>query len=113
MPSGTSLKLLEQALPGQYYDVGIAESTRSSSRPGWQPWVSARGRDLQHVLQRAYDCIHHDVCLQDLPVIFCMDRSSLGANDGPTIMDCSTLPIFDTCLGSSVWRPPMRMSFGT
>jgi 1-deoxy-D-xylulose-5-phosphate synthase len=35
-------------------------------------------------LQRAYDCIHHDVCLQDLPVIFCMDRSSLSANDGPT-----------------------------
>jgi 1-deoxy-D-xylulose-5-phosphate synthase len=35
-------------------------------------------------LQRAYDCIHHDVCLQDLPVIFCMDRSGLSANDGPT-----------------------------
>ena len=35
-------------------------------------------------LQRAYDCIHHDVCLQDLPVIFCMDRAGLSANDGPT-----------------------------
>jgi len=35
-------------------------------------------------LQRAYDCIHHDVCLQNLPVIFCMDRSGLSANDGPT-----------------------------
>jgi 1-deoxy-D-xylulose-5-phosphate synthase len=35
-------------------------------------------------LQRAYDCIHHDVCLQDLPVIFCLDRAGLSANDGPT-----------------------------
>jgi 1-deoxy-D-xylulose-5-phosphate synthase len=35
-------------------------------------------------LQRAYDCIHHDVCLQDLPVIFCMDRAGLSSNDGPT-----------------------------
>jgi 1-deoxy-D-xylulose-5-phosphate synthase len=35
-------------------------------------------------LQRAYDCIQHDVCLQDLPVIFCMDRAGLSANDGPT-----------------------------
>src|SRR5207344_873802 len=35
-------------------------------------------------LQRAYDCIHHDVCLQDLPVIFCMDRAGLSADDGPT-----------------------------
>jgi 1-deoxy-D-xylulose-5-phosphate synthase len=35
-------------------------------------------------LQRAYDCIHHDVCLQDLPVMFCMDRAGLSANDGPT-----------------------------
>src|SRR5690606_11464969 len=35
-------------------------------------------------LQRAYDCIHHDVCLQDLPVTFCMDRAGLSAQDGPT-----------------------------
>src|SRR3989475_4503100 len=35
-------------------------------------------------LQRAYDCLHHDVCLQDLPVIFCMARAGLSANDGPT-----------------------------
>ena len=35
-------------------------------------------------MQRAYDCIVHDVALQDLPVIFCMDRAGLSANDGPT-----------------------------
>jgi len=48
-------------------------------------------------LQRAYDCIHHDVCLQDLPVIFCMDRAGLSANDGPThhgIFDISYLRCF-------------------
>ncbi|MGH8024228.1 MAG: transketolase C-terminal domain-containing protein, partial [Limisphaerales bacterium] len=35
-------------------------------------------------MQRAYDCLHHDICLQDLPVLFCMDRAGLSANDGPT-----------------------------
>jgi 1-deoxy-D-xylulose-5-phosphate synthase len=48
-------------------------------------------------LQRAYDCIHHDICLQDLPVIFCMDRAGLSANDGPTnhgLFDISYLRCF-------------------
>jgi len=85
MPSGTSLKLLEQALPGQYYDVGIAEEhavifAAGMATMGFHPVVAI----YSTFLQRAYDCIHHDVCLQDLPVIFCMDRSSLSANDGPT-----------------------------
>ncbi|MBX3732131.1 MAG: 1-deoxy-D-xylulose-5-phosphate synthase [Verrucomicrobiae bacterium] len=85
MPSGTSLKLLEQALPGQYYDVGIAEEhavifAAGMATMGFRPVVAI----YSTFLQRAYDCIHHDVCLQDLPVIFCMDRSSLSANDGPT-----------------------------
>jgi len=85
MPSGTSLKLLEQALPGQYYDVGIAEEhavifAAGMATMGFHPVVAI----YSTFLQRAYDCIHHDVCLQDLPVIFCMDRSGLSANDGPT-----------------------------
>jgi len=85
MPSGTSLKLLEQALPGQYYDVGIAEEhavifAAGMATMGFHPVVAI----YSTFLQRAYDCIHHDVCLQDLPVIFCMDRASLSANDGPT-----------------------------
>jgi 1-deoxy-D-xylulose-5-phosphate synthase len=56
-------------------------------------------------LQRAYDCIHHDVCLQDLPVIFCMDRAGLSANDGPThhgIFDISYL----RCLPNVVAMAP-------
>jgi 1-deoxy-D-xylulose-5-phosphate synthase len=85
MPTGTSLKLLEQALPGQYYDVGIAEEhavifAAGMATMGFHPVVAI----YSTFLQRAYDCIHHDVCLQDLPVIFCMDRSGLSANDGPT-----------------------------
>ena len=85
MPSGTSLKLLEQALPGQYYDVGIAEEhavifAAGMATMGFRPVVAI----YSTFLQRAYDCIHHDVCLQDLPVIFCMDRAGLSANDGPT-----------------------------
>ena len=85
MPSGTSLKHLEQAVPGQYYDVGIAEEhavifAAGMATMGFHPVVAI----YSTFLQRAYDCIHHDVCLQDLPVIFCMDRSGLSANDGPT-----------------------------
>ena len=85
MPSGTSLKLLDQALPGQYYDVGIAEEhavifAAGMATMGFHPVVAV----YSTFLQRAYDCIHHDVCLQDLPVIFCMDRAGLSANDGPT-----------------------------
>jgi 1-deoxy-D-xylulose-5-phosphate synthase len=85
MPTGTSLKLLEQALPGQYYDVGIAEEhavifAAGMATMGFKPVVAI----YSTFLQRAYDCIHHDVCLQDLPVVFCMDRASLSANDGPT-----------------------------
>ncbi len=85
MPSGTSLKLLDQALPGQYYDVGIAEEhgvifAAGMATMGFHPVVAI----YSTFLQRAYDCIHHDVCLQDLPVIFCMDRAGLSANDGPT-----------------------------
>ncbi|MCC6231944.1 MAG: 1-deoxy-D-xylulose-5-phosphate synthase [Verrucomicrobiales bacterium] len=85
MPSGTSLKLLDQAVPKQFYDVGIAEEhavifAAGMATMGFHPVVAI----YSTFLQRAYDCIHHDVCLQDLPVIFCMDRSGLSANDGPT-----------------------------
>lgn len=85
MPSGTSLKLLDQALPKQFYDVGIAEEhavifAAGMATMGFHPVVAI----YSTFLQRAYDCIHHDVCLQDLPVIFCMDRAGLSANDGPT-----------------------------
>ena len=85
MPTGTGLKFLEKALPNRYYDVGIAEEhavifAAGMATMGYRPVVAI----YSTFLQRAYDCIHHDVCLQDLPVIFCMDRAGLSANDGPT-----------------------------
>ena len=85
MPSGTGLKALEKAMPERYYDVGIAEEhgvifAAGMATMGLHPVVAI----YSTFLQRAYDCIHHDVCLQDLPVTFCMDRAGLSANDGPT-----------------------------
>ncbi|MGA3266637.1 MAG: 1-deoxy-D-xylulose-5-phosphate synthase [Verrucomicrobiota bacterium] len=85
MPSGTGLKHLEKAMPDRYHDVGIAEEhavifAAGMATMGFHPVVAI----YSTFLQRAYDCIHHDVCLQDLPVIFCMDRAGLSSNDGPT-----------------------------
>jgi 1-deoxy-D-xylulose-5-phosphate synthase len=85
MPTGTGMKHLEKAMPERYFDVGIAEEhgvifAAGMATMGFRPVVAI----YSTFLQRAYDCIHHDVCLQDLPVIFCMDRAGLSANDGPT-----------------------------
>jgi 1-deoxy-D-xylulose-5-phosphate synthase len=85
MPTGTGLKHLEKAMPERYFDVGIAEEhgvifAAGMATMGYRPVVAI----YSTFLQRAYDCIHHDICLQDLPVIFCMDRAGLSANDGPT-----------------------------
>ena len=98
MPSGTGMNHLEKAMPERYYDVGIAEEhgvifAAGMATMGLRPIVAI----YSSFLQRAYDCIHHDVCLQDLPVIFCMDRAGLSANDGPThhgIFDISYLRCF-------------------
>jgi 1-deoxy-D-xylulose-5-phosphate synthase len=85
MNSGTGLSILQKALPERYFDVGIAEQ---------QAVLFAAGLALQGArpvcaiystfLQRAYDQIVHDVCLQSLPVTFCMDRAGLVGDDGPT-----------------------------
>ncbi len=85
MPTGTGLKALELAMPSRYYDVGIAEEhavlmAAGMATMGLRPVVAI----YSTFLQRAYDCIVHDVALQNLPVIFCMDRAGLSANDGPT-----------------------------
>ncbi len=85
MPSGTGLKHLRDELPDRYFDVGIAEEHAVIFAAGmatmdFRPVVAI----YSTFLQRAYDCIIHDVALQDLPVTFCMDRAGLSANDGPT-----------------------------
>ncbi|MEA2196979.1 MAG: 1-deoxy-D-xylulose-5-phosphate synthase [Solirubrobacteraceae bacterium] len=85
MNSGTGLNILQRELPERYYDVGIAEQ---------QAILFAAGLALQGCkpvaaiystfLQRAYDQIVHDVCLQRLNVVFAMDRAGLVGDDGPT-----------------------------
>ena len=85
MPSGTSLIKLQKAKPDRYFDVGIAEEhavifAAGLATMGFKPVCAI----YSSFLQRAYDCIIHDVALQNLDVIFCLDRASLSANDGPT-----------------------------
>lgn len=85
MPSGTGLDALHNAIPERFFDVGIAEEHAVLLAAGM-----ATGGKLpvcaiySTFLQRAYDPIIHDVCLQNLPVTFCLDRAGLSPNDGPT-----------------------------
>lgn len=85
MPSGTGLSQLRKEVPSQYHDVGIAEEHAALFAAG----LAARGlRPVCAIystfLQRAYDMVIHDVCLQRLPVTFCMDRAGLSPQDGAT-----------------------------
>lgn len=85
MPSGTSLGKLHKSKPDRFFDVGIAEEhavifAAGMATMGYRPVCAI----YSTFLQRAYDCLIHDVALQNLDVIFCMDRGGLSANDGPT-----------------------------
>jgi len=85
MPSGTGLSKLRDEMPERYYDVGIAEEhavlfASGMATMGWRPVVAI----YSTFLQRSFDMIMHDVGLQNLPVIFCMDRAGLSAGDGAT-----------------------------
>ncbi len=85
MPNGTMLDRFQVKHPGKYFDVGIAEEhavlfAAGLASKGLKPVVAI----YSTFLQRAFDPIVHDVCLQNLPVVFCMDRGSLSGDDGPT-----------------------------
>jgi len=85
MPSGTGLSLLAKEVPAQFFDVGIAEEhavlfAAGLATKGFRPVCAI----YSTFLQRAYDQIIHDVCLQNLPVTFCLDRAGLSPSDGPT-----------------------------
>src|ERR1700733_4390652 len=85
MNSGTGLNLLQRELPDRYFDVGIAEQqavlfAAGLALQGAKPVVAI----YSTFLQRAYDQIVHDVCLQKLNVVFAMDRAGLVGDDGPT-----------------------------
>jgi 1-deoxy-D-xylulose-5-phosphate synthase len=85
MNSGTGLNILQRELPERYYDVGIAEQQAVLFAAG----LALQGRKpvaaiYSTFLQRAFDQIVHDVCLQKLNVVFAMDRAGLVGDDGPT-----------------------------
>ena len=85
MAGGTGLTALQQEVPAQYYDVGIAEQDAVLFASG----LAIQGAKpvcaiYSTFLQRAYDQIVHDVCLQKLNVVFAMDRAGLVGDDGPT-----------------------------
>lgn len=85
MCEGTGLTAFRRAFPERFYDVGIAESHAATfaaglAVSGLKPVVAV----YSTFLQRAYDEIVHDVCLQNLPVIFAIDRSGIVGDDGPT-----------------------------
>jgi 1-deoxy-D-xylulose-5-phosphate synthase len=85
MATGTGLDKLQAKLPKQYIDVGIAEQhavtlAAGLACEGMRPVVAI----YSTFLQRAYDQIIHDVCIQNLPVFFCMDRAGVVGADGPT-----------------------------
>jgi 1-deoxy-D-xylulose-5-phosphate synthase len=85
MTGGTGLSEFAERFPERHFDVGIAEQfavtfAAGMARSGWRPVVAI----YSTFLMRAYDQIFHDVCLQDLPVVFCVDRGGLVGEDGPT-----------------------------
>jgi 1-deoxy-D-xylulose-5-phosphate synthase len=85
MNSGTGLNLLQAELPDRYYDVGIAEQHAVLFAAGLAlEGVKPVAAIYSTFLQRAYDQIVHDVCLQNLDVVFAMDRAGLVGDDGPT-----------------------------
>jgi 1-deoxy-D-xylulose-5-phosphate synthase len=85
MPSGSSLKIMMDAMPDRAIDVGIAEQHAVTVSAG----MATQGLRVfcniySSFMQRAYDMVIHDVAIQKLPVIFCLDRAGLVGDDGPT-----------------------------
>lgn len=95
MPYGTGLYKFSKRFPNKFFDVGIAEEhavtfAAGLAAGGLKPYVAV----YSTFLQRSYDQIVHDVCLQDLPVVFCIDRAGIVGADGEThhgVLDLSYL----------------------
>jgi len=85
MPSGSSLNIMMKAMPERTFDVGIAEQhavtfSAGMAYQGLKPFCNI----YSSFMQRAYDQVVHDVAIQKLPVIFCLDRAGMAGADGPT-----------------------------
>lgn len=110
MPSGSSLKFMMETFPERAFDVGIAEQHAVTMAAG----LAAEGmipfcNIYSTFLQRAYDQVIHDVALQNLPVIFCLDRAGLVGQDGATHHGVYDLA-FLRCIPNMVIFAPMNES---
>ncbi len=118
MPDGTGLKRFHNMYPDRFFDVGIAEEhavtfAAGLAAGGLKPIVAV----YSSFLQRAYDQILHDVCIQNLPVVFAIDRAGLVGSDGEThqgIFDftyLSGIPNMNVCAPKNKWELSDMMKF--
>lgn len=110
MPSGCSLKYMMEAMPDRALDVGIAEQHAVTLSAG----LATQGMKVfcniySSFMQRAYDMVIHDVAIQKLPVIFCLDRGGLVGDDGPTHHGAYDIA-FMRCVPNMIVAAPMNES---
>ncbi len=110
MPSGSSLKYMMEKMPERAFDVGIAEQHAVTVSAG----MATQGLKVfcniySSFMQRAYDQVVHDVAIQKLPVIFCLDRAGLVGDDGPTHHGCYDIP-YMRCIPNMIVSAPMNES---
>ena len=108
MPSGSSMNLMMAAMPDRAFDVGIAEQhavtfSAGMATQGLVPFCNI----YSSFMQRAYDQVVHDVCLQKLPVVFCLDRAGFAGADGPTHHGAYDIAYF-RCVPNLVVSAPMN-----
>ncbi|MBQ8393401.1 MAG: 1-deoxy-D-xylulose-5-phosphate synthase [Clostridia bacterium] len=113
MMQGTGLSAFKERHPKRFYDVGIAEEhavtfAAGLSANGYSPVVAI----YSTFLQRAYDNIIHDVALQKLPVLFCIDRAGLNSRDGATHHGIFDVSFLSEIPGMDIWEPISYDSFG-
>src|ERR1041384_7130078 len=106
MPSGTGTDAVAKVHPKRFFDVGIAEGhavtfAAGLATRGIRPFVAI----YSTFLQRAYDNIIHDVAIQSLPVVFCMDRAGLVGEDGETHMGLYDIAYMLAVPGMTVTAP--------
>lgn len=110
MPSGSSMNIMMKEMPGRAFDVGIAEQhavtfSAGLATQGLVPFCNI----YSSFMQRAYDQVVHDVCIQNLPVNFCLDRAGFAGADGPTHHGTYDLAYF-RCLPNMIVSSPMNES---
>ncbi len=108
MPSGSSLNIMMKAMPDRAFDVGIAEQhavtfSAGLATQGLIPFCNI----YSSFMQRAYDQVIHDVCIQNLPVNFCLDRAGFAGSDGPTHHGAYDIAYF-RCLPNMIVSAPMN-----